>query len=148
MHCYSALAPQSAEAWKNMARYIKVSATLSGVIGSVLTEIHKSSSALVELFFFLVSDLALVSEQQQLQQLQHLPPRRQQQQWQHSSRAVRTTSRGRVRSTARQMVLYAPWLCLSITRCQSWLKKSWTPSVLPSMAVRSFNRVCLAARKT
>lgn len=32
-------------------------ATLSGVIGPVLTEIHRSSSSLPELFFFLVLDL-------------------------------------------------------------------------------------------
>uniref|UniRef100_A0A3B5K896 Uncharacterized protein n=1 Tax=Takifugu rubripes TaxID=31033 RepID=A0A3B5K896_TAKRU len=88
-----------------------VSVTLSGVIGPVLTEIHKSSSALAELFFFFVSDLVLVSGQQQLW---HRLPWRQQQQWQHTSRAVRKTSRGRVRRTARQTVLYAPWLCLSL----------------------------------
>lgn len=133
------------ETWKSTARYIKVSATLSGVIGPVFTEIHKSSSSLAALFFFFVSDLVLVSGQQQLQ---HPPPWRQQQQWQHNSRAVRKTSKGRLRSTARQIVLYAPWLCLSITKRQSWLNKSSILSTLPSMAVRSLNRVCLAAVKT
>lgn len=135
VNCWHALLicpQQPAEAWKSTARYINVSATLSGVIGPVLTEIHKSSSSLAALLFFLVSDLALVPGQQQLQ---HPPPWRQQQQWQHSSRAVRKTSKGKLRSTARQMVLYAPWVCLSITRRQSWLKKSSILSTLPSMAV-------------
>lgn len=43
-------------------------ATLSGVIGPVLTEIHRSSSSLPELFFFLVFDLD-VTEACPLQQL-------------------------------------------------------------------------------
>lgn len=136
---------QPAATWESAARYINVSATLSGVIGPVFTEIHKSSSSLAALFFFFVSDLVPLSGQQQLQ---HPPPWRQQQQWQHSSRTVRKTSKGRLRSTARQIVLYAPWLCLSITRRQSWLNKSSILSTLRSMAARSLNRVCLAAVKT
>lgn len=135
IHCWSVLAQQSAEEWRNTARYNMVSVTLSGVIGPVLTEIHKSSSALAEVFFFFVSDLALVSGQQQLR---HRLPWQQQQQWQHTRRAVRKTNRGRVRRTARQTVLYTPWLCFSITRRQSWLKKPWMLSTLPSMAVRPF----------
>lgn len=48
-------------------------ATLSGVIGPVLTEIHRSSSSLPELFFFLVFDLD-VTEACPLQQRQQLLP--------------------------------------------------------------------------
>lgn len=124
-------------------RYNMVSVTLSGVIGPVLTEIHKSSSVLAELFFFFVSDLVLVSGQQHLR---HRLPWRQQQQWQHTSRAVRKTSRGRVRRTARQTVLYAPWLCLSVTRRQSWLKKSWMLFAPPSMAVRPLKKSLTAVK--
>lgn len=88
-------------------------AILSVVIGPVLTEIHKSS-VVAKFFFFFVSDLvvAMVSLQQQQQQLLSW---RQQQQWQHTTKVVRKTSRGRVKRTTRQTVLYAPWLCLSVT---------------------------------
>lgn len=101
-------------------------ATLSGVIGPALTEIHKSSS---EFFFFFISDLvvAMASLQQQLAW-------RQQQQWQHTTKVVRRTNRGRAKRTTRQTVLYTPWLCLSVAKLQTWLKKSWMLSVLPSMA--------------
>lgn len=117
-------------------------ATLSGVIGPVLTEIHKSS-VLAEPFFFFVSDLevAIVSPQQQQQQPLAW---RQQQQWQHTTTVVRRTSRGSVSRTTRHTVLYAPWLCLSVAKLQSWLKKSWTPSVFPSMA--SGTRGCDSSR--
>lgn len=86
-----------------MASYSMARATLSGVIGPVLTEIHRSS-ALDELFFFFVSDLevAMAPPQQQLQQPLAW---RQQQQWQHTTSVVRRISRGRVRRTTRQMVL-------------------------------------------
>lgn len=97
--------PGSAMSKYNMASYYTMArATLSGVIGPVFTEIHKSSSLLPELFFFFVSNLAvaIVSPQQQQQQLLVW---RQQQQWQHTSKVVRKTSRGRVRRTTRQMVL-------------------------------------------
>lgn len=86
-----------------MAAYTMARATLSGVIGPVLTEIHKSSSLLPEPFFFFVSDLGVPSRQQQQQQQTLLW--RQQQQWQHTTRVVRRTSRGRVRRTTRQTVL-------------------------------------------
>lgn len=105
-------------------------ATLSGVNGPVLTEIHKSS---VEFFFFFVSDLA-VAMASLPQQQQQLLAWRQQQQWQHTTKVVRRTSRGRVRRTTRQTVLYTPWLCFSVAKLQSWLKNSWMLSVLPSMA--------------
>lgn len=88
-----------------MDSYSIARATLSGVIGPVLTEIHKSS-VLAEFFFFFVSDLevAMASLQQQQQQ-QQLLAWRQQQQWQHTTKVVRRTSRGRVRRTTRQTVL-------------------------------------------
>lgn len=107
-------------------------ATLSGVVGPDLTEIHRSSSVLPELFFFFfIFDLD-VSEACLSQQLQ--PWRwRQQQQWQHTTRVVRKTSRGRVRTTTRQMVLNNPWLCLFKAKLQIWLKNSWMLSVVPSM---------------
>lgn len=77
-------------------------AILSGVIGPVLTEIHKSS-VLAEFFFFFVSDLAVVMLPRQQQQ--QLLAWRQQQQWQHTTKVVRSTSTGRVRRTTRQTVL-------------------------------------------
>lgn len=110
-------------------------ATLSGVVGPDLTEIHRSSSVLPELFFFFIFDLdvseACLSQQQQ-QQLQ-ARRWRQQQQWQHTTRVVRKTSRGRVRRTTRQMVLNSPWLCLFEAKFQIWLKNSWKLSPMPSM---------------
>lgn len=115
-----------------MDSYTMARATLSGVIGPVLTEIHKSS-VLAEFFFFFVSDLAVAMASLQQQQ-QQLLAWRQQQQWQHTTKAVRSTSRGRVRRTTRQTVLKTPWSCLSVVKLQSWLKKSWMLSVLPSMA--------------
>lgn len=83
--------------------YTMARATLSGVIGPVLTEIHKSS-VLAEFFFFFVSDLA-VAMASPLQQQQQPLAWRQQQQWQHTTKVVRRTSRGRVRRTTRQTVL-------------------------------------------
>lgn len=103
-------------------------ATLSGVIGPPLTEIHKSS---LEFFLFFVSDLAVAMASLQQQQLAW----RQQQQWQHTTNVVRRTMRGRVSSTTRHTVLYAPWLCFSVAMLQSWWKKSRTLSVPPSMAL-------------
>lgn len=79
-------------------------ATRSGVIGPVLTEIHKSS-VLDEFFFFFVSDLAVAMESPQQQQQQQPLAWRQQQQWQHTTTVVRRTSRGRVKRTTRQTVL-------------------------------------------
>lgn len=58
--------------------YTMARATLSGVIGPVLTEIHRSSVLLAELFFFFVSDLVVAMES--LQQQQHPLAWRQQQQ--------------------------------------------------------------------
>lgn len=109
-------------------------ATLSGVVGPDLTEIHRSSSVLPELFFFFIFDLD-VAEPCLSQQQQQLQPRpwRQQQQWQHTTRAVRKTSRGRVRRTTRQMVLNNPWLCLFEAKLQIWLKNTWMLSDTPSM---------------
>lgn len=78
-------------------------ATLSGVIGPVFTEIHKSS-VLAEFFFFFVSDLAVAMASPQQQQ-QQLLAWRQQQQWQHTTKVVRRINRGRVRRTTRQTVL-------------------------------------------
>lgn len=82
--------------------YTMVRPTLSGVMGPVFTEIHKSS-LFAEFFFFFVSDLevAAASPQQQQQPLAW----RQQQQWQHTTTAVRKTSRGSVSRTTRQIVL-------------------------------------------
>lgn len=85
-----------------MDSYTMARATLSGVIGPVLTEIHKSS---VEFFFFFVSDLAVAMEPLMQQQQQQLLAWRQQQQWQHTTNVVRSTSRGRVKRTTRQTVL-------------------------------------------
>lgn len=94
---------QTPDIHKNFIRsYTIARATLSGVIGPVLTEIHKSSSPLAELFFFFVSDLAPPSPQQQQQQPLAW---RQQQQWQHTTSIVKRTSRGSVRRTTRQTVL-------------------------------------------
>lgn len=111
-----------------MDSHAMASATRSGVMGPVFTEIHKSSS--FEFFFFLVSDLEASPQQQQQQQRLAW---RQQQQWQHTTTAVRKTSRGSVSRTARQIVLYAPWLCLSTTKLQSCVKKSWMLSNFPSI---------------
>uniref|UniRef100_A0A3B3CW16 Uncharacterized protein n=1 Tax=Oryzias melastigma TaxID=30732 RepID=A0A3B3CW16_ORYME len=94
-------------------------------MGTVFTEIHKSS-LLLEFFFFFVSNLEVVAVSPQ--QRQQLLAWRQQQQWQHTSTAVRRTSRGSVRTTARQIL-------------QSWLKKSWMLSIFHSMVLLgSFNR--------
>ncbi len=88
-----------------MHSYSMGRATLSGVIGPVLTEIHKSS-VLAEFFFFFGSDLEVVMVPlPQQQQQQQLLAWRQQQQWQHTTNIVRRTSRGRVRRTTRQTVL-------------------------------------------
>uniref|UniRef100_A0A8C3G499 Uncharacterized protein n=1 Tax=Cyclopterus lumpus TaxID=8103 RepID=A0A8C3G499_CYCLU len=106
----------------NCDSYTMARATLSGVIGPVLTEIHKSSA---EFFLFFVSDLVVAMASLQQQQLLAW---RQKQQWQHTTKVVRRTSRGRVKRTTRQTVLYTPWLCLSVAKLQSWLKKSWTLS--------------------
>lgn len=58
------------EGFLKMFPYTMARATLSGVIGPVLTDIHKSS-VFAAFFFFLVSDLAVVvaSSRQQQQQL-------------------------------------------------------------------------------
>lgn len=63
-----------------MASYTIPRATLSGVIGPVLTEIHRSSVLFAELFFFFVSDLVVAIESLQQQQQQQLLAWRQQQQ--------------------------------------------------------------------
>lgn len=81
--------------------YTIVRATLSGVIGPVLTEIHKSSS--FGLVFFL-SDFAVAELGLSAQQPTQLA-RRQQQQWQHTTREVKSTTIGRASSTTRQTVL-------------------------------------------
>lgn len=62
-----------------MASYTIARATRSGVMGPVLTEIHRSSVLLDEFFFFFASDLVDAVESLQ-QQLQHLLAWRQQQQ--------------------------------------------------------------------
>lgn len=102
------------------------SATLSAVIAPGLTEIHRSS-ALVEFFFFFASDLDVAMESRQQQQ--HPSAWRQQQQWQHTMKVVRMTRRGKVRRTTRHTVLKAPWLCFSVTKLHSCLKKSSTLSI-------------------
>uniref|UniRef100_A0A8C7MVI5 Uncharacterized protein n=1 Tax=Oncorhynchus kisutch TaxID=8019 RepID=A0A8C7MVI5_ONCKI len=82
--------------------YTIVRATLSCVIGPVLTEIHKSS--FLGLFFFFLSDLAVSELGLSPQQPVELA-RRQQQQWQHTTREVKSTTIGRASSTTRQTLL-------------------------------------------
>lgn len=114
--------------------YTNGRATMSGVIGPFLTEIHKSSA---EFFLFFVSDrVVAMAPLQQQQQQQQLLAWRQQQQWQHTTKVVRRTSRGRVKRSTRQTVLYTPWLCFSVAKPQSSWKKSWMLSVPPPMALR------------
>uniref|UniRef100_A0A6Q2Z338 Uncharacterized protein n=1 Tax=Esox lucius TaxID=8010 RepID=A0A6Q2Z338_ESOLU len=87
-----------------------VRATLSGVMGPALTEIHKSS-LLGLLFFFFFSDLAMAEPGLPLQQQARLVWR-QQQQWQHTTREVRSTTMGRT-----------PWSCLAVATLHKSQKK-------------------------
>ncbi|TNN45351.1 Tenascin-N [Liparis tanakae] len=128
--------PGSVVSPRETGSYTMARASPSGVIVPVFTEIHKSSAEFPLLFF--VSDLA-VAPLQRRQQMAW----RQQQQWQHTASVARSTSRGSVRRTARQAVLYAPCSCLAVAKLQSWAKKSRMLSDTPSMAA-PLRRMCPA----
>uniref|UniRef100_A0A8C2GNX8 Uncharacterized protein n=1 Tax=Cyprinus carpio TaxID=7962 RepID=A0A8C2GNX8_CYPCA len=78
-----------------MPFYTIVSASLSLLMESVLTEIHKSSLFWLPVFFFFFSGFAFVTEVSPLQQ-QH-----------RHLRDVKRTTSGRVRSTTRHTVFVA-----------------------------------------
>ncbi|KAI4810312.1 hypothetical protein KUCAC02_019151 [Chaenocephalus aceratus] len=103
-------------------------ATLSGVIGPPLTEIHKSS---LEFFLFFVSDLAvaMASLQQQLGMATAAAVAA------HDQRGEEDDEGQSQQHHQAHRVLYAPWLCFSVAMLQSWWKKSRTLSVPPSMAL-------------